>query len=97
MGSHCPSTRSFPSIASAAAVLGSPTAAPATRNRQQASHSGVRMNVRFGFVVTELTVGLANSSLRRRRTAARQLQLLWFASLSRLYHLVVPGVERKQR
>jgi len=56
MGSHCPSTRSFPSVASAATILGSPTAAAATRNRQQISRSRVCMNVRFGFVITESAV-----------------------------------------
>jgi hypothetical protein len=89
MGSHCPSTRSFPSIASSATVLVSPTAAPATRNRQQTSRSRVRMNVRFGFVATELAVSFATSSFRRRRTAARQWQLLCSASLKRLYHFMV--------
>jgi hypothetical protein len=62
IGSHCPSTRSFPSIPCAAMILASSTAAAATRNRQKTSRSRVRMNVRFGFEVTELTVSLANSS-----------------------------------
>jgi hypothetical protein len=75
-------------IVPAATTLASSTAAAATRNRQQTSRSGVRMNVRFGFV-TELTVSLPNSSLRLDRTAACQWQLLSFASIIRLYQFVV--------
>src|SRR6476646_4265721 len=54
-GSHCPSTRSFPSIASAATILARPTAAAATRNSQEISRSRVCMNVRFGFVAIEIS------------------------------------------
>src|SRR4029077_4603277 len=54
-GSHCPSTRSFSSIASAATILARPTAAAATRNSQETSRSRVCMNVRFGFVATEIS------------------------------------------
>src|SRR6476620_11269172 len=61
-GSHCPSSRSLPPFASAVTIFTSTTAAPATRNRQKTSRSRVCMNVRFGFVVTESTVSLANSS-----------------------------------
>ena len=62
LGSHCPSSRSFPSFASAATILASPTAEAAIRNRQRISRTRVCMNVRFGFVVTESAVSLANTS-----------------------------------
>jgi hypothetical protein len=50
IGSQCPSTRSLPSIACAATILVSPSAAAATRNNQKISRSGVCINLRFGFV-----------------------------------------------
>jgi hypothetical protein len=56
------STRSVPSIALAATILASPTAAAATKNRQKISRIRVGVNVRFRFVVTESAVTLANSS-----------------------------------
>jgi hypothetical protein len=62
MGSHCTSTRLFPSIAAAATILASATAAAVTRNRQKMSRSGLCMNARFGFVVTESAIRSPNSS-----------------------------------
>src|SRR4029077_18145499 len=43
-GTHCPSSRSLPPRASAATILASPSAAAATRNRQQISRSRVGIN-----------------------------------------------------
>src|SRR6478672_13797213 len=48
MGSHCPSTRSLPSIASAVTIVASPTAPAATKDSQKISPSRVRVNMRFG-------------------------------------------------
>ena len=46
------------------------------------------MNVRFGFVVTELTVSLANSSLRLPEEQHANGNCCGSASLTGLYHLV---------
>ena len=78
-------------------ILASSTAAAATRNRQKTSRSRVRMNVRFGFVVTELTVSLPNSSLRLGRTAACQWQLLVIRLTNPIVSVCRCPVERKQR
>src|ERR1043166_9182262 len=55
------STRSVPSIAPAATILASATAAAATKNGQKISRSRLGVNAPFGFVVMESAVSLANS------------------------------------